>query len=247
MEGYVHSIYSGGMVDGPGIRTVVFFSGCPLRCLYCHNPDTWKLKSGTKYTSEEIVKEVLKYKAFYKTGGGVTVSGGEPFMQAEFLTEVLKGCKQNGIHTVVDTSGYANMETAREALRYTNLLLLDIKSFNPQVYEKLTGVEIQKTLDMLKLAREMNIPTWIRYVLVPDLTDDENELRELTTFLQDYPNVKKIDILPFHKSGEYKWKEQGIPYQLTDTQEPTMEAVERARQIVSHLHDKEIFYDDFYQ
>jgi len=247
MEGYVHSIYSGGMVDGPGIRTVVFFSGCPLRCLYCHNPDTWELKSGTKYTVEEIIKEVLKYKSFYKTGGGVTISGGEPLMQAEFLTEVLKGCKQNGIHTVVDTSGYANMETARDVLRHTDLLLLDIKSFNSQVYEKLTGVEIEKTLNMLQLAREMNIPTWIRYVLVPGLTDNENELREMTTFLQDYPNVKKIDILPFHKTGEFKWKEQGIPYQLADTQEPSAEAVTAARQIVSHLHDKEIFYDDFYQ
>ena len=233
MEGYVHSIYSGGMVDGPGIRCVVFLSGCPLRCKYCHNPDSWMLHSGKPMTVTEVMDEILKYKSYYKTsGGGVTVSGGEPFIQAAFLTEILKACKAHGIPTALDTSGYANIDAARGALKYTDLLLLDVKAFNPETYRNVTGVEIDKTLGILNLSREMGIPTWVRYVLVPGLTDDMDEIRDLSAFLKGYDNVKKIEVLPFHKAGEHKWEEFNIPYELGDTPPPAADDIALAKSIL---------------
>jgi len=235
------------MVDGPGIRTVVFLSGCPLRCLYCHNPDTWHLKSGTKYTADQVIREVAKYKNFYRHGGGVTISGGEPFMQPEFLTAILKGCRERGIHTAVDTSGYSCLTAADNALQYISLLMLDIKSFNPKTYKEITGVELNRTLDMLRMARALHLPTWIRYVLVPGLTDNEDEIRALATYLQDFPNVKKIEILPFHKHGAFKWEEQGRTFPLQDTPEPSAKALQSARDILLQVHRNQIFYDDFYQ
>jgi len=230
--GYVHSIYNGGMVDGPGIRCVVFLSGCPLRCKYCHNPDTWEKTNGNAMTVSDVVTEVKKYKSYYKFGGGVTISGGEPFVQAGFLTEILKACKAQGIHTAIDTSGYANPEDVKNALAHTDLLLLDIKSFNPETYKNVTGVDIDKTLETLRLAKAQNIPTWIRFVLVPGLTDNMQDLNNLANFLEDYSNVKKIDVLPFHKSGEFKWKTHDIPYELADTQPPTEHMLEEARKII---------------
>jgi len=230
--GYVHSIYNGGMVDGPGIRCVVFLSGCPLRCKYCHNPDSWEKQSGKLMTVEDIIDEVLKYKKYYKaSGGGVTISGGEPFMQAEFLTEILKACKHHGIHTAIDTSGYTSIDNAIKALQYTDLLLLDIKAYNPETYKKVTGVNIDKTLEVLKLSQALNIPTWIRYVLVPGLTDNIDELKDFAKFLNSYCNIVKIDVLPFHKEGEYKWQGRNIAYELADTPPATLQMVEAAKTI----------------
>ena len=230
--GYVHSIYNGGMVDGPGIRCVIFLSGCPLRCKYCHNPDSWEKQSGKLMTVDDIMDEVLKYKIYYDaSGGGVTISGGEPFMQAEFLTAILKACKHYGIHTAIDTSGYASLADAEKALQYTDLLLLDIKAYSPETYKRLTGVNIDRTLDMLRLSQALNIPTWVRYVLVPGLTDDTDELINLAKFLKDYSNIEKVDILPFHKEGEYKWQGRNIPYELTETLPATPEMVKAAKKI----------------
>jgi len=232
VTGYVHSIYNGGMVDGPGIRCIIFLSGCPLRCKYCHNPDSWEKKSGKRMTVNDIMNEVLKYKNYYKaSGGGATISGGEPFMQAEFLTEILKACKHHGIHTAIDTSGYTSPANAKKALQYTDLLLLDIKAYNPETYKKVTGVDIDKTLDVLQLSQALNIPTWIRYVLVPGLTDDMDEIKCLAEFLKGYSNVEKIDVLPFHKEGEYKWQDRNIPYELTDAPPATPEMVEAVKKI----------------
>jgi len=183
-------------------------------------------------TVEDIMDEVLKYKTYYNaSGGGVTVSGGEPFMQAEFLTETLKSCKQHGIHTAIDTSGYTTLDNAKKALQYTDLLLLDIKTYNPETYKKVTGVDIDRTLDVLHLSQALNIPTWVRYVLVPGLTDNMDEIKNLAEFLKSYSNVEKVDVLPFHKEGEYKWKSRNIPYELTDTPPPTPEMVEEAARI----------------
>jgi len=233
MTGYIHSIYNGGMVDGLGIRSVVFLSGCPLRCLYCHNPDSWVKTAGEQRTVDDVVNEVQKYTTFHKaSGGGVTFTGGEPFMQAKFLIKLLEACKDKGIHTAVDTSGYTSPENARQALRYTDLLMLDIKSINAKTYEKITGVKIDRSLEMLKISREMNIPTWIRYVLVPGLTDDIQELKVLAEYLRPYTNVKKLDVLPFHKEGEYKWHEREIEYQLTETPPPSPEMLRVAREIL---------------
>ncbi|MCL2286542.1 MAG: pyruvate formate-lyase-activating protein [Firmicutes bacterium] len=236
-QGYVHSIYNGGMVDGPGIRSVVFLSGCPLRCKYCHNPDSWEKTSGKLMTVDEVVEEVLKYRTFYKvSGGGITISGGEPFLQAQFLTEILKACKLHGINTAIDTSGYASLGSAKKAFKYTDLLLLDIKGYYPENYKSITGVAIDKTLAMLELAKELNLPTWIRYVLVPGLTDNKDELKDLADFLRSFDNIENIDVLPFHKEGEYKWHSRSLPYELADTPPPTRELLAEVKKIF-HLFD----------
>ena len=236
MTGYIHSVYNGGMVDGIGIRSVVFLSGCPLRCLYCHNPDSWAKTGGEQRTVDDVVDEVQKYVSFHKaSGGGVTFTGGEPFAQSKFLISLLESCKDRGIHTALDTSGYTRPENARQALKYTDLLMLDIKAFNPETYEKVTGVKIDRTLEMLKISQEMNVPTWIRYVLVPGLTDNMQELKELAEYLRQYSNVKKVDVLPFHKEGEYKWQGREVEYQLTKTPPPSPAMLEAAREILSRV------------
>ena len=231
--GYVHSVYHGGMVDGPGIRSVIFLSGCPLRCLYCHNPDTWEKTNGDLLSVEHIINEVQKYSSFHGTTGGITISGGEPFVQSDFLIEILKACRAHGIHTAIDTSGYTNAKNATQALQYTDLLMLDIKSYNFETYKKLTGVSIDRTLEMLRISQELNVPTWVRYVLVPGLTDDIEELKDLADFLRKYSNIEKVEILPFHKAGEFKWAERNIPYELTDTPPPTKANLDAARAIFS--------------
>lgn len=230
--GMLHSIYHGGMVDGPGIRSVFFFSGCPLRCLYCHNPDTWDIKTGQQYTVERLIERALTYKSFHKaSGGGITATGGEPFMQPLFLIELLKAAKAHDIHTAIDTSGFTNAKTAREALKYTDLLMLDIKAYNPETYKRVTGVQIDNMLEVLRIAGEMNVPTWARYVLVPDLTDNIQDLHDLAKFLRGYKHIQKVEILPFHKAGEYKWKEIDQPYELTNTPPPLPRIMRAAKEI----------------
>ena len=178
------------------------------------------------------MEEVLKYRSFYKfSGGGVTFSGGEPLLQPKFLAAALQVCRANGIHTTVDTSGYANPKDAREVLQHTDLLLLDIKSYNPQVYKKVTGVDIDKTLEFLRISQEIRVPVWIRYVLVPGLTDDFDDMRNLAEFLRGFDNIEKIEVLPFHKQGEYKWKTHNVPYELADTPPPSAELLAKAREI----------------
>jgi len=233
VEGYIHSVETAGMVDGPGIRYVIFFAGCNLRCKYCHNPDTWKLKDGQLTTVQELLRDIKKYRSYlHFSGGGVTITGGEPFVQREFLVELLRACKDAGLHTALDTSGYAPKGAAERALAYTDLLLLDIKSINPAVYRDLTGVRLEPTLEMLRLAREKDIPVWLRFVLVPGLTDDADDLRALAAFLKEYPNIEKVEVLPFHKLGEYKWAELGLTYELADVQPPTQESLEQAKRIL---------------
>ncbi|MCL2427120.1 MAG: pyruvate formate-lyase-activating protein [Oscillospiraceae bacterium] len=234
MTGYIHSIYNGGMVDGLGIRSVVFLSGCPLRCLYCHNPDSWVKTSGERRTVDDVVSEIQMYTTFHKaSGGGVTFTGGEPFMQAKFLTELLRACKEKDIHTAVDTSGHTKLENAKHALPYTDLLLLDVKSINPTIYKKITGANINPVLDMLRLSFELNIPTWVRYVLLPGLTDDIDDIKALAEYLRPFKNVKKVDVLPFHKVGEYKWHEHKLDYKLSETLPPSKELLETVREILN--------------
>ena len=226
--GYVHSIYTGGMVDGPGIRTVVFFAGCSLRCIYCHNPDTWQRAKGMKKTVSDVRDEVLKYKSYYKfSGGGITVSGGEPTDQPDFLRELLKTCRENGIHTVLDTAGCATEKIADDVLPYVDLLLLDFKTYNADLYYRLTQSDIKRPLLTVEKARALNIPTQINYVLVPGFTDNKDDLVNLAAFLKTHDNIKKIEVLPFHKHGEHKW--EGLDYVLHNTQPPTVEVLETAR------------------
>jgi len=231
--GYIHSVETGGMVDGPGIRYVVFFSGCALRCKYCHNPDTWRLRHGKLLSVEDLIKDIKKYRSYLRfSGGGVTVTGGEPFTQPAFLTALLKACRAEGFHTALDTSGYGSLAVAKEALQYTDLLLLDIKTINPVVYKRLTGVPLDQTLKVLQLSREMDVPVWIRFVLVPGLTDDPADLQAMAEYLRDFPNIERIEVMPFHKMGEHKWAELGIPYTLADVEAPSRAELDRAREIL---------------
>ena len=230
--GRIHSIETCGTVDGPGIRFVVFTQGCPLRCQYCHNPDTWNMAHGEETTVDELMKEIEKYKSYMKfSGGGVTLTGGEPLMQPKFVRELFRRCKEKGIHTALDTSGYIPLEHAKEVLEYTDLVLLDIKSFDPNVYKDLTGVSNEPTLKMAKYLSDIKKPMWIRYVLVPNLTDDPVHINGLASFLSTLENIERIEILPFHKMGEYKWEELGYPYRLKNTPTPSEETVETAKEI----------------
>lgn len=222
--GRIHSIETCGTVDGPGIRFVVFMQGCALRCQYCHNPDTWAMTGGELYSPEQLMDEIVKYKAFMNfSGGGVTFTGGEPLLQAGFVLEVAKLCKSQGIHVAVDTSGFVWNQTVEELLNYIELVLLDIKSYDPAIYESLTGVSLAPTLQMLDYLREKQMDTWVRYVIVPQLTDNLENIQQLSEHLSQYPNVSKIELLGFHKMGEYKWKALNLDYKLTNTKEPSEE------------------------
>jgi len=231
--GRIHSLESFGTVDGPGIRFVVFMQGCPLRCQFCHNPDTWEVHKGTEYTPEHLMEEIIKYKSYMDfSGGGVTFTGGEPLLQAEFILEVSKLLKQNGISVAIDTSGYVWNDAVRDVLEYTDIVLLDIKNYDPIVYETVTGVSLAPTLTFLDYLKEKNINTWVRYVLVPQLTDNLDSVRRLSAHLDNYPNVSKIELLGFHKMGEYKWQELGLEYKLSDTKEPSRDLLQEVKEIL---------------
>ncbi|MDF2609269.1 MAG: pflA [Lachnospiraceae bacterium] len=230
--GRIHSLESLGTVDGPGIRFVVFMQGCVLRCQFCHNPDTWDTTKGMEYTPDALMQEIIKYKSYMQfSGGGVTFTGGEPLLQAEFILEVAKLCKQQDISVAIDTSGFVWNNTVKEVLNDTDIVLLDIKNYDPIVYKTVTGVSLSPTLEFLNYLRDKNINTWIRYVLVPGLTDNLESVKELSRHLKNYPNVSKIEILGFHKMGEYKWKELGLEYQLFHTKEPSKELLQEVRDI----------------
>ncbi|MDF2511051.1 MAG: pflA [Herbinix sp.] len=222
VKGRIHSLESFGTVDGPGIRFVVFLQGCPLRCQFCHNPDTWDVHTGTEYEPKQLVDEIIKYKSYMEfSGGGVTFTGGEPLLQAEFILEVCKLLKPHNISVALDTSGFIWNSFVNEVLEYTDIVLLDIKNYDKRVYERVTGVPLTPTLKFLDYLKEKDIKTWIRYVLVPGLTDNLDAVKGLSDHLDQYPNVEKIDLLSFHKMGEFKWKELGLKYELADTPEPS--------------------------
>ena len=230
MKGYINSFESFGTKDGPGIRFVVFLQGCPLRCLYCHNVDTWDLRNKNYIeTPEEVLNELHKVKGFLT--GGITVSGGEPLLQANFVTELFKLCKAEGIHTALDTSGYLFDENAKELLNYTDLVLLDIKHIDKFIYKELTSVDLEPTLKFINYLQEINKSTWIRYVLVPGYTDDEKDLNNWAKFVSQFNIVKRVDILPFHQMAFYKWEKTNKEYKLKDTPTPTKEDIKKAEDI----------------
>jgi pyruvate formate lyase activating enzyme len=234
MEGKVHSTYMGGMVDGPGIRYVLFLAGCMLRCKYCHNPDTWDIHSGKSITVNELVSDIGKYNSYLRfSGGGVTVTGGEPFMQPGFLEALLKAFREKKWHTALCTSGYASRANAERVLGHTDLVLLDIKAFDEKIHKDVTGASNKRVLDFLRLCEEMAKIVWVRFVLVPGLTDDPKDIKSLADFLHRFDCVEKIDVLPFHKTGEYKWADLNLPYTLENVQPPSTEDVERVRGILS--------------
>jgi len=231
--GYIHSVETGGMVDGPGIRYVLFFSGCALRCKYCHNPDTWLVKNGKLTSVSEVIRDIKKYQSYLRfSGGGVTITGGDPLVQPVFLLELLKACRAAGLHTALDTAGFAPADTVQALLAHVDLLILDIKTANPTVYKDLTGVSLAPTLQTLRLAQEAGVPVWVRFVLVPGITDDADDMRALATLLQSFSVVQKVEVLPFHKLGEFKWADLGLSYQLSDVQPPDDETLRLAKQIL---------------
>lgn len=229
--GLIHSIETFGVLDGPGIRYVIFMQGCPLKCIYCHNPDSRTINTGTPKKVDQIIKDVLKYKSFIKNGG-ITISGGEPLLQSEFCAALCDAAHKEGISVAIDTSGGIPLKICKNAIDKCDLLLLDIKSLDPAVYKNITGGHhIGKPVKMLKYCEEISKKVWIRHVIVPNINLRHNLLNELADFLAGFKCVEKIDILPFHKMGEQKWKSLGMDYTLYDTPEPTNEEILKAVRI----------------
>lgn len=235
MKGRVHSIESFGTVDGPGIRFVLFLQGCPLRCLYCHNPDTWAYGEGTEMDVEDIVAEVQKYKNYIKNGG-VTITGGEPLYQIEFVIQLLTRLKQEGFHTAVDTSGALfsplTKVTYDRLCEVTDLFLLDLKHIDPQKHKELTSVDNQRILEFAQYLSEKKKSVWIRHVLVPGYSDDKNDLKNLRKFIETLENVEKIEILPYHVMGVNKYKMLKMTYPLEGVHPPEQEVIKMAEDIV---------------
>ncbi|MET7481680.1 pyruvate formate-lyase-activating protein [Streptomyces sp. NPDC005538] len=229
-SGRIHSWDLSTGVDGPGTRFVLFLSGCPLRCLYCANPDTWHMRDGKETTVDEVMAEIEKYRSFITTaGGGVTLTGGEPLLQSAFTGEVLRRCKAAGLHTALDTSGFLGVRATDELLSHTDLVLLDIKSFDQAAYRKLTGGELTPTLDFATRLNRLGVPMWIRYVLVPGWTDDPRRVDALAHFVAGLATAERVDVLPFHKLGAAKYDALGIPFPLRDNPVPAPALTENVR------------------
>lgn len=233
MIGRIHSFESLGAVDGPGIRFVIFMQGCHLKCKYCQNRDTWDINGGTEYTVEEIYNKVMRYKNYIIPNGGVTISGGEPLLQTEFLIELFKMLKKEKIHTCIDTSGnVALTDKIKELIELTDLFLLDIKCINDDVCKDLTGVSNKNELEFARYLSEKGKEMWIRQVLVPGITDDENDLKELSKFIKSLNNVKKIEILKYHDLGTFKWENLNLEYPLKRYRTANNADVKRAKEIM---------------
>lgn len=234
IKGRIHSIESMGLVDGPGIRVVVFFQGCALRCKYCHNPDTWNVNGGEEYTPEELVNKILRFKSYFeRSGGGVTFSGGDPLRQPEFLLEVLKLCKKNGINTCLDTAGYG-LGDYDEILKYTDLVLFDVKDITREGYKNVTLMEIDESLNFLEAMKRNNTKMWIRHVVVPGLTDGEEHIKELNEYIKTIPNVLKVELLPYHLLGVNKYEVMKIPYQLEGVEAMDKELCEHYKTLLTY-------------
>ena len=246
MNGFIHSTESFGTVDGPGVRFVVFFQGCPMRCLYCHNPDTWQPHCGTEMSVDELITAFEKNRPFYKSGG-ITCTGGEPMMQPQFLTELFTAAHEHGIHTCLDTSGICfdpdNTGTADRILDVTDLVMLDIKHIDDEMHRKLTGHSNAGILAFAQHIAGRGVPLWIRHVIVPGWTDGEDEQERLGFFIGGLSSLKGLDVLPYHDMGKRKYEELGIPYPLTDTKPVSKETAAAAREqimrgIKKRLHSK---------
>ena len=232
--GRIHSIESFGTVDGPGIRFVIFMQGCALRCKYCHNRDTWDINSGTITSVDELLDKIERYKSYIlPSGGGVTVTGGEPLLQAKFLTTLFKELKKLNIPTAIDTSGMVNLiDDITELLKVTDLVLLDIKHINDEKCKELVGRSNKQELEFAKYLSDNNIPVWIRQVIVPGITDNEEDLLELKNFINSLTNIKNIELLPYHELGKSKWGNLGLNYELEGVPSASKEDIERVKKIL---------------
>lgn len=227
-SGYIHSFQSMGAVDGPGLRYVVFMQGCSLRCAYCHNPDTWEFGKGQEYTPKEVAARIERYLP-YLENGGVTVTGGEPLMQPGFVEELFRSLHEKGVHTALDTSGIGDIKKAEKVLKHTDLVLADVKFLSRADYEQYCGTDFLKVKEFLDLTRQMQVPLWVRRVVVPGINDSEKDIEELSDFLTDYPNTEKIELLPFRKLCLEKYEELGIPFVLAGVPEMSEAGIEELK------------------
>lgn len=239
MTGRIHSFESMGAVDGPGLRFVIFLQGCVMRCAYCHNPDSWDFNKGTVYTTDECVEQVLKYKNYFGKDGGVTVSGGDPLCQIDFVIELFGKLKKHNIHTCLDTSGVMFNRSNKlilkkfdNLIKVTDLILLDIKHINNDKHIWLTEHSNSNILDFAKYLMENNVPVWIRYVLVPGINEDKKTLIQTKEFINTLTNVEKVEVLPYHNMALHKYEELGIEYRLKDTPVPSQKQIELANKIL---------------
>ncbi|MBQ8941215.1 MAG: pyruvate formate lyase-activating protein [Firmicutes bacterium] len=236
--GYIHSIETFGLVDGPGIRFIAFMAGCALRCNFCHNPDTWTREAGEPTTPEELIKRALRYKTYWRDNGGITVSGGEPLLQMDFVTEFFKLAKEKNVQTCLDTAGQPFTREKEwlakfgELLKYTDLILLDIKNIDNDEHIKTTGAPNTNILDMAKYLSEVKKPVWIRHVLVPGYSDNDEQLKRLHDFIETLENVEKVEVLPYHNLGMSKYEKLGIDYKLKDVRPPAEERIQNANKIL---------------
>ena len=231
MIGYINSYETMGLVDGPGVRFVVFMQGCPLRCLYCHNPETWELNKGEQVSALELFNKIKSYKNYFGEDGGVTFSGGEPLLQPEFLIEVMELCRKEGIHTCLDTAGFVNSKT-EEVLKYTDLVILDVKATNNELYKKITSHTMDKFNDFLKLCEKLDKDLWLRQVIVPGINDNEESILELKDLYKSLKNVKKIQLMPYHTHGKDKYKKLGMEYPLNDTKAMEMNKLNELQKLL---------------
>lgn len=233
--GRIHSTESFGAADGPGVRYIIFMQGCDMRCRYCHNPDTWDKSRGTEITAEQALKQALRYRSYWKKGGGITVSGGEPLLQTDFLTELFRLAKAENVSTCIDTAGqpFTREEPFfskfNELMKYTDLLLLDIKEISSERHRNVTGHDNANILDMARYLSDIGKPVWIRYVLVPTLSDFDEDIDGLRKFLDTLKNVERVEILPYHTLGRFKWDELGIKYPLEGVEPPSEERIFNAK------------------
>lgn len=233
VKGSIDSVETMGLVDGPGIRYVVFLQGCKLRCLFCHNPETWKMEEKNMTTAEELIDKIKRYKNYFGKEGGVTFSGGDPLCQPEFLLECLKQCKQEGIHTCLDTSGVGcNKEIYPEILSYTDLVILDIKAVTPEAYKKMTGYPMKDFLEFLELCQKLEKKLWLRQVIVPGINDTEEYILELKKYIKNIKNVERVELLPYHLYGVEKYKKLGISYRLDGVPAMKKEDLDKLNQIL---------------
>ena len=237
--GRVHSVETFGSVDGPGIRFLIFLKGCSMRCRYCHNPDTWDPDTDDLRTADELLTQAMRYRSYWGREGGITVSGGEALLQIDFLTELFRKAKAKGIHTCLDTSGqpFTRREPFflkfAELMKYTDLLLFDLKQIDDAKHRELTGRTNRNILDCARYLSDIGKPIWVRHVLVPGVTDNDDDLHALRAFIDSLQNVKRVEVLPYHAMGTYKWEQLGIPYTLKDVSAPSEERVRNAEHILT--------------
>ncbi|MBD5528897.1 MAG: pyruvate formate lyase-activating protein [Lachnospiraceae bacterium] len=239
MQGRIHSLESFGTVDGPGTRFVVFVQGCPMRCAYCHNPDTWEMNGGTMMEPSYIIEQYERNSAFYQNGGGLTVTGGEPLMQVDFLIDLFTLAKEKNIHTCIDSSGIAFnpantawIEKLDHLMTLTDLVMLDIKHIDPDKHKELTSQPNQHILEFAAYLNEKNVDMWIRHVVVPGITDDDKYLFDLGYFIGQFDNLKALDVLPYHTMGETKYKKLGISYKLAGVPAMDKDKVVEKKQVI---------------